>query len=44
MFDGQNIHFFEKYVFTTQNDFLLLNLSKRNVFAHQAINTNFLES
>lgn len=41
MFDGQNIHFFEKHVFTTPNDFLSLNLSKRKVFAHQVINTNF---
>jgi pseudo-rSAM protein len=41
VFDDQNIHFFEKHIFTTHDDFLSLNLSKRNVFAHQTINTNF---
>ena len=41
VFNGQNINFFEKHIFTNKEDFLSLNLSKRNVFANQTINTNF---
>jgi len=41
LFNGENIAFFEKYVYTTGDDFQEIQLSKREVFAHQALNTNF---
>ena len=39
-FTGDNLLFFEKNVFLTKEDVQALCLSKRNVFAHQILNTN----
>jgi pseudo-rSAM protein len=38
--DGKNITFFEEYVFMGENDIQNSKLSKRSIFAHQALNTN----
>lgn len=40
VFIGDNILFFEKYVYISEDDFQTMELSKKNVFAQQAINTN----
>ena len=41
LFDGHNIGFFERNVFLTEEDIKTQNLSRREVFAHQTINTNY---
>lgn len=41
VYDGKNLDFFEKYVFIAEEDIQECNLSKREVFANRALNTNF---
>jgi pseudo-rSAM protein len=42
IYNAGNGHcFFEENVFINQNDILETKLSKREIFAHQAVNTNF---
>ncbi len=41
VYTGQNLLFFENYVYTTQEDIDSISLSKREIFAHQALNTHF---
>ncbi|MDR2126768.1 MAG: TIGR04150 pseudo-rSAM protein [Prevotellaceae bacterium] len=40
VFDN-NLQFFEEHVFVNESDILATKLSKREIFAHQALNTNF---
>jgi pseudo-rSAM protein len=41
LFDGANADFFSTNVYTTEEDFNHITYSKREIFAHQALNTNF---
>jgi pseudo-rSAM protein len=41
LFNGDNSIFFEKYIYITVDDFKEIQLSKREIFAHQVLNTNF---
>ncbi|WP_080903082.1 TIGR04150 pseudo-rSAM protein [Parabacteroides sp. Marseille-P3160] len=41
LFNGHNENFFQDYVFTSMDDIQEIDLSKREVFSHQAVNTNF---
>lgn len=41
IFTGENILFFEKYVFASSDDFKIGYYDKQDVFAHQVMNTNF---
>ena len=40
VFDGSNYAFFENEIFIDENDVQSIELSKKNIFAHQALNTN----
>ena len=40
IFNGGNIDFFEKYVFTSQEDLNTIKITKREVFIHQTLNSN----
>ena len=39
IYNGDNIDFFEKYVYLATEDLVQLNLTKRNIYAHMEINT-----
>ena len=41
VYSGNNIDFFTENIFTTKEDLLSLNLTKREIFARKEINTNF---
>lgn len=41
LFNGYNIDFFKKYVYTSIDDLHLPGFNKREIFANQTINTNF---
>lgn len=41
VFNGKNLDFFEKYVFTSQEEIAIPNFCKREIFANQVINSNF---
>jgi pseudo-rSAM protein len=40
-FNGNNISFFENNIYLTKEDFMNMAISKREIFAHQVLNTNF---
>ena len=40
IYNGKNKTFFEEYIYLTKEDILAATLSKREIFAHQSINTN----
>jgi pseudo-rSAM protein len=40
VFDGLNQDFFQKFIYITENDLKKPDLNKREIFAHQKINTN----
>lgn len=40
LYNGENLKFFEDYIFLTEADLKHSGLTKREVFAHQALNTN----
>ena len=40
IYNGKNKDFFEEYIYLTEEDVLATELSKREIFAHQSINTN----
>lgn len=41
IFTGENILFFKKYVFASEEDFKINYYDKQDIFAHQVMNTNF---
>lgn len=41
IYNGANELFFEKYIYLTEEDLLVTKLSKREIFSHQSINTNY---
>ena len=40
IYNGKNKAFFEEYIYLTEEDVLATKLSKREIFAHQSLNTN----
>ncbi|MFZ5430208.1 MAG: TIGR04150 pseudo-rSAM protein [Bacteroidota bacterium] len=40
VFNGENLFFFRDHIFIDENDLIKPELSKREIFAHQALNTN----
>jgi pseudo-rSAM protein len=41
LYTGDNLDFFENNIYTTEEDFKEITYTKREIFAHQALNTNF---
>lgn len=41
IYTGENALFFEKYIYQTEEDILNTEWEKKNIYAHQAINTNY---
>lgn len=39
-YNGDNIHFFEKYIYLKEDDFQNINVTKKKIFAHQVLNTD----
>ncbi|MCY6345015.1 hypothetical protein [Bacteroides hominis] len=41
IYTGDNLAFFENNIYLSEEELLNINLSKREIFAHQVINTNY---
>ncbi|WP_319229249.1 TIGR04150 pseudo-rSAM protein [Draconibacterium orientale] len=40
VFEGENLNFFEEYVFTSEEDIATLEVTRREIFIHQSLNSN----